>query len=87
MIDILIDGILIGLLALAVLTPYAEAGYVDPNTGGLLFQLLAASFALISGFILIFARRIRMALARAARILRERFGDEQGGPVSTPPAE
>ena len=87
MINFLIDGILIGLLALAMLTPFAEAGYVDPNTGGLLFQLLAASLAVISGFILIFARRIRMALARAARFLRERYGNDQGGPVSTPPAE
>lgn len=41
--------------------------YIDPNTGGQLFQILAASFALISGFILIFSSRIRMWLARMRR--------------------
>lgn len=52
----------------------AEAGYVDPNTGGLLFQLLASAFAILSGLFLLFARRIRMAAARMMRWLRERFG-------------
>lgn len=41
--------------------------YVDPNTGGMLFQLLAASFVLISGFILVFSGKIRMFFARLRR--------------------
>ncbi len=52
----------------------AFAAYVDPNTGGMLFQLLAAAFAALSGFILLFARRIRMGLARLMRYLRTRMG-------------
>jgi hypothetical protein len=33
--------------------------YIDPNTGGMLFQILAALFALISGAILFFSGKIR----------------------------
>jgi hypothetical protein len=45
-------------------------GYIDPNTGGMLFQILAAGFALLSGVVLIFARQIRMAFSRLKRALR-----------------
>ena len=41
--------------------------YIDPNTGGQLFQILAATFAVASGFILIFSSRIRMWWARMRR--------------------
>ena len=41
--------------------------YVDPNTGGMLFQILAASFVVISGFILVFSSKIRMFFARLKR--------------------
>jgi hypothetical protein len=44
--------------------------YIDPNTGGLLFQLLAVAFASISAVALIFSRQIRRLLARMARALR-----------------
>jgi hypothetical protein len=46
-------------------------GYIDPNTGGLLFQALAAAFAVLSGFVLLFSRQIRAAFARARRLRRE----------------
>ena len=45
--------------------------YIDPNTGGMLFQILAALFALISGAILFFSGRIRMFIAQFRRRLRE----------------
>lgn len=45
--------------------------YIDPNTGGMLFQILAVVFAAISGFILIFSGRIRMFLTRMRRRSRE----------------
>lgn len=51
--------------------------YIDPNTGGILFQALAASFAVISGVILIFSRHIRNGFTRARRRLRERFGADE----------
>jgi hypothetical protein len=50
--------------------------YIDPNTGGMLFQALAASFAVISGLALLFSRQIRAGLARARRAFRERIGGQ-----------
>ncbi len=45
--------------------------YVDPNTGGILFQALAATLAAISGVLLIFSRRIREGIARLRRGARK----------------
>lgn len=50
--------------------------YIDPNTGGLLFQALAASLAAISGLALIFSRQIRAGFAKVRRYFRERTGGE-----------
>jgi hypothetical protein len=44
--------------------------YIDPNTGGMLFQILAVLFALGSGIILVFSGRIRMIWARFMRRMR-----------------
>jgi len=41
--------------------------YIDPNTGGILFQALAGVFVALSGVILIFARRIREGIAKMRR--------------------
>ncbi len=41
--------------------------YIDPNTGGQLFQILAASLAVFSGAILLFSGRIRAFFARMRR--------------------
>jgi hypothetical protein len=49
----------------------ALAGYIDPNTGGLLFQMLAVGFAFFSGIMLFFSRQIRVAFARVRRFLRD----------------
>ncbi len=48
----------------------AYAAYIDPNTGGMLFQVLAVMFGVISGIILIFSSRIKMLVFRIARLLR-----------------
>ena len=45
--------------------------YIDPNTGGMLFQILAVVFTAISGLILVFSGRIRMFLSRMRRRSRE----------------
>jgi hypothetical protein len=45
--------------------------YIDPNTGGMLFQILATAFAVFSGVVLVFSRQIRAAIARARRFLRD----------------
>ncbi len=69
-------GVVVFLVGTFFISPPAEAGgYLDPNTGGLVFQLLAASFAFLSGLILIFARRIRMTIARVRRTMRDRIGN------------
>lgn len=44
--------------------------YIDPNTGGMLVQVIATSVAVLSGIALVFARQIRMAFARFIRWLR-----------------
>ena len=44
--------------------------YIDPNTGGMLFQVLAILFGVFSAFILFFAGRIRIAIARFRRSLK-----------------
>lgn len=58
--------------------------YIDPNTGGLLFQLLAVFFTAISGFVLIFSGRIKMFFARLKRTMRESGTD---GAELTPPSD
>jgi hypothetical protein len=51
--------------------------YVDPNTGGMLFQILAVAFTAISGFILIFSSRIKMFIARLRRKKEESEGHKE----------
>ena len=46
------------------------AAYIDPNTGGMVFQVLAIAFTFLSGILLFFSSRIRMTLARFSRRLR-----------------
>ncbi len=46
--------------------------YIDPSTGGMLFQILAVAFAALSGVILFFSGKIKMFFRRIARSVRER---------------
>lgn len=48
--------------------------YIDPNTGGILFQALAGLFAVGSGVLFFFSRNIREFFARLRR--RARKDDE-----------
>lgn len=41
--------------------------YIDPNTGGVLFQALAGLLAVFSGVMLVFSRNIRQWIARIRR--------------------
>jgi hypothetical protein len=50
--------------------------YIDPNTGGMLFQILAVVFGLISGIVLLFSGRLKMIAARLMRQIRERRGGQ-----------
>jgi hypothetical protein len=58
------------LTASAAAAGQAEAGYIDPNTGGLLFQMLAVVFAFLSGMVLMFSSYIKRGVYRVSRMLR-----------------
>ena len=49
--------------------------YIDPGTGGVLFQVLAGLFVGISGMVLVFSRQIREWFSRLRR--RGRKDDEE----------
>jgi len=51
--------------------------YIDPNTGGVLFQALAAMLAVGSGLLLVFSGKIRESFARLRRRLRKDKDEEQ----------
>lgn len=50
--------------------------YIDPNSGGILFQALAGVFVVVSGVVLVFSGRIRSYFAQLRRKSREGKGDE-----------
>ncbi len=57
--------------------------YIDPSTGGMLFQVLAVLFGLFSGLILFFSGKIKMAYRRLLRNLREGKDEEEAEDVSS----
>jgi len=62
--------------------------YIDPNTGGMLFQILVVMFGVISAVILLFSGKIRIAFAKLRRRMRSRSNPEAKATVSedvTPP--
>ncbi len=65
--------------ALSAVRP-ASAAYIDPNTGGMLFQVLAVLFGVISAMLLLFSSKIKMAFYQLKRRLRE-SGSKNGGEV------
>jgi hypothetical protein len=48
----------------------AQAAYIDPNTGGILFQILAVMIGVISGFLLLFSSQVKKAFYKIKRSLR-----------------
>jgi hypothetical protein len=69
MLRALTKSLLLAFLTLFATTSIAFA-YVDPATGGMLFQALAAALAVFTGLALVFSRQIRMLFARVRRSLR-----------------
>jgi hypothetical protein len=57
--------------------------YIDPNTGGMLFQILAASLALFTGAILLFSSKIRAFAARLRRSARGEQPEQENGTAQT----
>lgn len=62
-------SIMLTILAAAGLA--APKAYIDPNTGGMLFQVLAVILAALSGILFFFSRQIKSAWARLRRALRK----------------
>jgi hypothetical protein len=50
--------------------------YIDPNSGGMLFQIAVVAIGLVSGVILVFSSRIKMGVARLKRAFREKFAQD-----------
>ncbi len=48
----------------------AQAAYIDPNTGGILFQILAVMIGVLSGILLLFSSQVKKAFYRIKRSLR-----------------
>jgi hypothetical protein len=51
--------------------------YIDPNSGGMLFQIAAIAIGVLSGVILVFSSRIKMGVARLRRAFREKFAQDR----------
>ncbi|MCL4530016.1 MAG: hypothetical protein M1282_11445 [Chloroflexi bacterium] len=51
--------------------------YIDPNTGGILFQALAAAFVAVSGLLLVFSGRIRSYISQLRRKARKDKTEDQ----------
>lgn len=64
-------------LLISLMTARPALAYIDPNTGGMLFQVLAAGFGIISTVALIFSRQIRVGFAKARRFVRDAFNRDQ----------
>ncbi len=64
---------LIGFILLIWAAARWAFGYIDPNTGGMLFQILAILVAFSSAMILFFSRQIRVGFARVSRFVRGLF--------------
>ena len=58
--------------------------YIDPNTGGMLFQILAVLFGVISGALLLFSGKIKGYYYSIRRRMR---GSEDEAPVEDLDAE
>ena len=78
-------------LILIVVGAQPALAYIDPNTGGMLFQILAVAFASISAVLLIFSRQVRTVFARIRRGLRGLLWESsevvQGDGGSTAPVQ
>jgi hypothetical protein len=82
---IVFKALLLALIFMAADARPAQA-YINPNTGGMLFQVLAVAFASLSAIVLFFSRQIRTAFARVMRTLRDggAAGAQGGNPEPEP---
>jgi hypothetical protein len=60
-------GTILAAIMSAVSFHIGFAAYIDPNTGGMLFQLLAVLFGVFSGLVLLFSSRLKEVFFRVRR--------------------
>ena len=53
--------------------------YIDPSSGGVLFQALAAAFVAVSGVVLVFSGRIKAFFSQLRRKSREGKDNKPAG--------
>ncbi|KPL08164.1 hypothetical protein AMJ86_01680 [bacterium SM23_57] len=51
--------------------------YIDPNSGGLIFQILVVMFGVISGAVLLFSSKIKMGISKLQRTIREKLRKDE----------
>ena len=51
--------------------------YIDPSSGGLLFQVFLILFGMISGTILIFSSKIKLGISKLRRSFREKSSNKE----------
>ena len=52
--------------------------YIDPNTGGIVFQALLAAFGTIAVTLMVFSGKIRQFFAKLRRSTRKDQDEDQG---------
>lgn len=58
------EAVMVALIASIQVTHAAPKGYIDPSTGGMLFQVLAVIVTMASGLIFLFSNKIKMLFNR-----------------------
>lgn len=61
--------------------------YIDPNTGGLIFQLLAVILASLTGIFLMFYRHVQIFMSRVKRLFRGESQPLPEKPSTTEPSD
>jgi hypothetical protein len=61
---------------LEAVAKHVPPAYIDPSSGGMLFQLLAVLFTVFSRFVLFFSRQIKSTFARVKRFFSDRFNQD-----------
>jgi uncharacterized YccA/Bax inhibitor family protein len=57
--------------------------YIDPNSGGLIFQALIVIFGVFSASILLFSSKIKMGVAKFRRGIRQKSEDDDSSELNS----
>jgi hypothetical protein len=57
--------------------------YIDPNSGGLIFQALIVLFGVFSASILLFSSKIKMGVAKLRRGIRQKGEEDDSSELNS----